>query len=743
MFERRFGSEEMEILSFNLYPDREKERYDFEMDRRKGFLASQERVKNYFVSAGFTDEEVYWLKYLDFRQSSHLSPLFNQELANLLARLLPAGETRKDFFRQYDYIRSIEASLAPVREIQERIKVGENMDQFITDLAQTTALVSAAGKDTGMRNYNEHFILCFELAYEMMKCSELYQVFGNNPVRLGAFVSGIEDSYETISRVTEDIKVITRHENSEFRTRVLARLTEANFKPENSHIRSANLFRYSEYFPLTLKYLESSQSWGARLETLWDSFAVLGLPRVTDQEVDVFLLQQYALQRASQKLGVALSKGQSTPGRPLDVRLQTLAEEYFIALKGLPRDQRFLLLHSLRENTVGLRQTVANQLSHPSFEIQRRKWLQEKMARAKRRENPRHPLISLGIAKTIGFEVEHPPLEEIELNKRNIYSLVMSVLGLKCGWGGFNADEVSPGPFYDPETALAVLRMYSDAGFLDFYLHANMTCHFNLGIRDSDQFAFLIRNMYLSGAAYSQENSEPLNKDEHHSLRILKNNKGMGPYLEGKVFDALTQPALAWNLKTASYLSWAQSAAKDAETGKLNRYRHDLAHIWIHHESCIRRGAEKVGLGEIFCRTIPSSLYRKLDAQMEVVYPDLHSRYTDPATVSQRTIVKGGHKRVIEPTPVDLDKKHWPNIVAYTVAVCDETVTRIQEIEARVEADCQAAILEIETNPNQAQYRKLLDQFLVDFAVDIPDNATPDEKRQAYSEVKALFQDEF
>ncbi len=733
------------------------------------------KVRQYFYNAGFTNQEIPWLNYIEGEFNKDTNLPFDQEFLNLLARLLPEGVARTMFFADYPFRhRHGHLCLGAVREIQNQLNAGQDLTQHIDQLTQALSVVAEKLRHSDYEY--EYFDSRLDLCSEVLKHPKIYHVFGSDPVRLGEYLGGLHANREVVNVLISNIRFIVGYPQNEFVDKIMPLLTVNDLRPADGQIWLSRLLHNPEFFPLALKYFESGGSWDARLQVLWKSFEMIGLPRVTDQEVDSFLIQQYSAQKACldirdqhpewadleladlyREMGKALSE-EKKDDRPLYRQYQTLAESYRRALSSLDKTQRFVLLNSLRQGTKAIREIVAQQPTHQRFEAEHQKWLSEKMTRAKRRENPRHPLISLGIARTIGFEVEYPIDKRADdMNTRHIYYDIMEGLGLKYGAGGNNCSEVSPGPFYDPETALAVLRMYSDIGFLDFYLHPNMTCHFNLGIRDTKSFAFLIWNMYLTGAAYNPDNSHVAGEEDNtYEVRICPNDQGQGKYLEGKVFDAMTQPALAWNLSCATYLSWAQSAAdyvistnqnrslspENVRRSGLNRYRRELALIWRTHELDIRRGAQQVGLGGIFHETIPYHLNEVLDRQIQLVYPDLPSRYLDPSLVSERKLTQGGTEKVVKTHPIDYQGRHYPNIVAYTTEMTNHTVAKIKEVEAEVEADCVRAIWEIETSPNEALLPALIDAFIDDFAVEVPENATFEDKLRAYHEVKVLFQDQ-
>lgn len=320
--------------------------------------------------------------------------------------------------------------------------------------------------------------------------------------------------------------------------------------------------------------------------------------------------------------------------------------------------------------------------------------------RIKRREDPRHPLNKLGIARTVGFEIEFM-MDSItdEMESTGLFE-ALGYAGFKPGGGGAESYEISPGPFYDPLTATSVFEEYYDAGILRIDSYDKFTYHFNVSALGSDLVP-LIRGLYLTGAAYYSADNF---KDSQ--VRIGIKNHDLGQYIECKSFSVVTRSGFIWNMKAASYLSWALCAydRKHKEWGevKVDKWTEELSNIWHEYVSTLGEGLNSVGMYGYLYESRHLESARNVREQLNLIYPTKDSRYKNIDNV-------GNDSPFI--FAVSTADKKWPNLAVFATEIANNAVSKIESLANKFEAEVTRDIKKIEETKNMRDRVSLKSEF--------------------------------
>jgi hypothetical protein len=304
-------------------------------------------------------------------------------------------------------------------------------------------------------------------------------------------------------------------------------------------------------------------------------------------------------------------------------------------------------------------------------------------------ESADNPLVKDGIARRVGYEVEFD--EPTWINHIDTVLSLFPQLGIKMGIGGTRgkvvSKELSPGPFWSPETGNIIFRMFVDAGLIDFYKRFGMTMHFSLEIPRRDDIDMLIKGMYLTGYAYEPRFTfQTLGIESRGSVRmdIFTNHQIEGEnYFECKAFDLMTAHGFEENFRLASYLAWALAAWQDVHLGTRSKTTppqweclNKLATVWETYLRCLSAGFESIGINHCRGEEVFFNEWRKMDREIRFVYPDIKSRFEDPHKVEEEIFFgqQVRSKRVV------VNDKEWPNIVAFGQDIAEEAVAEILEI---------------------------------------------------------------
>jgi len=335
--------------------------------------------------------------------------------------------------------------------------------------------------------------------------------------------------------------------------------------------------------------------------------------------------------------------------------------------------------------------------------------------RIRRRENPLHPLVTLGIARTVGYEVEYPETDRVRKLNRNGTFEFLERLGFKGSTAGGDCRETSPGPFYDPLTANLVFEKFADAKIVDLGKYEGMTMHFNVGLEESRGLVELVRAMYLTGAGY-----DPHVNFLRSGLCIRFNSNGFGQYVECKTFDVMEKSEFVWNMRCLSYLSWALGAHQYlARQGEESAWKKELAEIWKEYLGELNGGLKSVGLeGYLSEEGNGASSVQIVHQELERILPD---------TASRRKI----EKRKGNLPPIRFDNREWPNVAAFTRRVTELSVRKIEALADKIEEE---AIQDARVTEINHKYGRFLQKY------DTPiSSSSSNSRKQTFKEVRDLL----
>lgn len=356
------------------------------------------------------------------------------------------------------------------------------------------------------------------------------------------------------------------------------------------------------------------------------------------------------------------------------------------ATNTLSEEQKAGLVWKLTENLGqgGIYPYIANleRKTNKSSKIEEKEL--QLLKRVRRRENPLNPLVSLGIARTVGYEIEYPR------SPKNIAGLnnFLSDLGFKQGVvHDGSCLETSPGPFYDPLTANMVFEKYVDSGILNFHgTEGAMTFHFNVDVL-CDGLIPLVRAMHLTGAGFDQ--TKFFFWDD---LRIFRNNNGYGDYTECKTFDAISPYEFKWNMRCASYLAWALGASQDK--CHRNSWGIQLSNIWKNYLSEINKGLKSQGSSDYLYEGrnkeigTPISCIGKVTYQLNCIFSQESARFG-----GLNEIDSSANEKIF---PIKIDDKVWPNVAAFARDVTEQAVQKIENIVDFIENEAIEDVRKIE-----------------------------------------------
>ncbi len=408
---------------------------------------------------------------------------------------------------------------------------------------------------------------------------------------------------------------------------------------------SPEVFRSRELAGLFKSYLATERGWADRLEYFDKVSAPLGLPMVKKEDFDAGLFEMHAKRMAEE--------GKYSEGSVIS------------AIYASSEGQRDRLSWNLARNLgeEGLPEYRAR-ISRTFSPDKRSKEERELMSKIRRRESEFSPLVSLGVAKSVGFEIEYPcAYEDMEC--------VLKSFGFATGFPQEGCLEISPGPFWCPETASAVFDKYTEAGIIDLHKYRGLTYHFNLGVVGQGGLIPLVRAMHMTGAAFDEK--IPF----LHSLNIYTKGKKHGIYMEVKAFDVIREKEFKWNMKAASYLGWSVGAVQDASDWGFG-WGQELFRVWTNYQDSLSRGLAPLKLGEYLTTSSNKS------PEVAGIVNQLSYIFSDPgARFGELEQVGNHHDRRI--LPVTLDGVFWPNIAAFARDVTNDAVAKIEKVADDVE----------------------------------------------------------
>jgi hypothetical protein len=214
--------------------------------------------------------------------------------------------------------------------------------------------------------------------------------------------------------------------------------------------------------------------------------------------------------------------------------------------------------------------------------------------------------------------------------------------------------------------------------------------------------------MYLTGAAY----------DSHRNffdsqIRLLVNDQGFGKYVEGKTFSVVSREGFLWNMKSASFLSWALDAFnyKNDKLGvnKSNKWTDELSLIWKTYMETLGQGLASIGIYKhLHVPNHVQSDSNMVSDQLNLIFPSKSSRYRDLSKVSYRNSPGISVVRV--------GKKEWPNLAFFARDVADVAVGEIENLADSLENEVIEDIKNIEGTKRQHERTMLKEKFCRKYA---------------------------
>lgn len=587
--------------------------------------------------------------------SAYLESISDEDLW-VIGKILPDQQQQLWYFgSSYDYRYAVLTaralgSLTRWPQVDPQVRL-ENLQQARSAVALFVARLNYdhSKQDThGSKSFDFYVDIIGRLVLE----KQLYQLFDEDPEKLIEKLPKLigPDNTPNSLYVVESLRMILSHQGSVDDVKSLLDLSREEIQ---FVLRNPNLFGA---YPVAIKAFErfhrSPQDWGDRYIMFHDISVACGALPLTNHSLDKLIVQQI-----------------STPARTSHERKSAAGR--YLTIAALRKKWGYDLLRELSnqdpivlENDQKKRREVSRQIS--------------------RLENPDLPIITMGIASTLGGEVEFPSIHE-RITKYIPDALVevTESLGVHWGTGGSGCAEIAPGPFYHPETLVAYLQLMQDLGFVDLYKYQGMTLHSNLGVRN-EGLSELILAQYTSNTISDISMFTSHSRRNGFEFKIWADRAGeIETYSECKSFLCMTPHELDIGLTQVGYQSWALKCWQNIgeRLGDTARVK-QMADVWSQYIQNLEIGARSVGLDGIFGQdhnTLPKRKLNKMIALIHEAMPDYRSRFKDPMST-------------ITPNPVTVGMRKWPNIVAFARSIGDEATQQIKLIEQDIN---QHAALEI------------------------------------------------
>lgn len=587
--------------------------------------------------------------------SAYLESIPDEDLW-VIGKILPKQQQQIWYFSSsHDYQNAVLTarslgSLArwPQADIQVQLESLEQTRQAVALFVAKSNYDHSKQDTHGTKSFDFYVDIIGRLVLE----KQLYQLFDEDPGKLIEKLPKLIDPDNTSNSlyVVESLRMILSHQGWVDDVKSLLDLSKEEIQ---FVLKNPNLFGA---FPVAIKAFErfhrSPQDWGDRYIMFHDISVACGALPLTNHSLDKLIVEQI-----------------SAPARTSYERKNAAGR--YLTIAALRKKWGYDLLRELSNQDL----IVLENDQKKQYEVSRQ---------ISKLEDPNLPIITMGIASTLGGEVEFPSIHE-RITKYIPDALVevTGVLGVHWGTGGSGCAEIAPGPFYHPETLIAYLQLMQDLGFVDLYKYQGMTLHSNLGVWN-EGLSELILAQYISNTISDISMFTSYSRRNGFEFKIWADRAGeIETYSECKSFLCMTPHELDIGLTQVGYQSWALKCWQNIgkRPGDAARVK-QMGDVWSQYIQNLEIGARSVGLDGVFGQdhdTLPKRKLNRMIALIHEAMPDYRSRFKDPmSTITLNPVTVGTHK--------------WPNIVAFARSIGNEAIQQIKLIEHDIN---QHAALEI------------------------------------------------
>ncbi len=657
---------------------------------RKFYPKSNEFI-NKVYEAGFTDKEVDLIfktvgMAIDSQKHASVTKL-PTEFFTFIRGSIDESETRvlvvSGLFAN-PYLPSGSDSMATLLlDLHRKSKTNPNITLELRDVA-----MPRDPEEFGRAIYQQKL----RISLQILRDDSLFNIFSKNVKKLVSFIDFMGNP--NVAWSTFEGALNTVHKGS-YKAVFLKDLNESALLDINSlptHNGLGGILAEeskARYANQVLRSLPSS--WYDKLQALPKTVTFMGFPVIKANDLEHNLIEDYIKKVAH--------KSNLDEGKVRDLFAKLPPQEKYKRVVGLMQERGVLSLEKYKNN---LKDKLA------PYEILDKQALD----RIRRRESSKHPLNTLGIAKTVGYEIEFAQdMATTFMLDEGLFEM-LGFVGFKPGLGGTGAYETSPGPFYDPLTANTIFETYCDAGIIDLTKYKSFTYHFNVGIKNEGIVVPLIRAMYLTGAAYDSY-ADFVDK----GLRTYGNRINGVAFTECKTFDAITREGFLWNMKSASFLSWALDASHGVGKSRKTRtkWHNELGQIWRDYKNTIDEGLRSIDLDGHLDQIDHGNDAKIVRRQLQKIFPAKSAYYKDLSKINNYT-----NPDILE---IYAQRKYWPNLAYFAREVTNDAVTKIELLADNFEREVEVDIKEIEKRsvPEKSLVAKFREKYNVYSYVEVRD----------------------
>ncbi len=719
-------------------------------------------VADLLEEVGFSQEHLIWLESVDYGQRCDLAIEFYKDDAILISQIFPYGQVRNKLFGKLGYFHRDEIAenrariLLAISKIKRNFKTDAERKKFAEDMFFFSKQEVTKYHHPSDTSYSQTYRK-ITMAARIMGSPPIYTLFGNNPSRVMTHMAEHFKLFGYLDRLQFSLDFLETGSGLDFLKTV---------KPSkevvllfHEQILEAVKSR-KDLLPIVSDHLDSDRIWSDTIKSLDMAFSSRGVAQFRQKAVDQAIIRNFAKTKA---LKDYLSRHPQPKGKPHTaeaVALELYSNQIVTASENLPPSERYgLLCYLYQQLSDGRVDEILTEMELDQIEFKKASdekiiWLTQAINRARRTEHPRNPLITRGLALTSGYEVEMDYLSEFLKEKLgNDFFPVAKILGFNRGSDMF---EAAPGPFYDPETGIALFEVLFDAGIANLHKEAGWTFHFNVDLEKDSDFQAVVWPFYAAGTVDTYKDYER-GYDSPRNLRVYPNRQGGGPeYKEGKVFAIFEKEQFYWTYRSATHLASAAKlyrnlcklndvenlSQRDLVTCKGERTEKSIANRWLMFRLKMRRGLESCGLGPFSGdkNGIDGHYVRALHEQQALIYPDVASRHNPlPPTVGKAVVrLNYEEPKMVSPIPVKIDGKTWPTALHFATDTINEAVDGILRERTSFESRIIKNMEEIDHA--SGQYRKrLIRALFAEIHADVPAQASHRQKEAIYSEIRGLY----